>query len=180
MKHTRGLALILVLAVLLAAACDLSSMPYKPGSSGESVEWHNPDIHIVVDQSAEFVRQDLTEAAAKWSKSKYVDVTILPAGEPCPTGLICPVMWGYNPGTEAVRMAWGVCTWCRFFEDYGRVDARFDVRWAPGPTRKNGVCHEMGHGLGLDHGNVPGPCQNAVPTAWDIAVVDAIHDPKDL
>ena len=172
--------LFLLPVILLLAACDLSSVPFAPGSSGETVEWRNRSVSIIVEPGAEFVRQDLVTAAARWSKAKYVDVSILPAGATCPSGKVCPVMHGVAYTTPELRMGWGVCTWCRFHEDYGRVDANFDTRWGPGPSRLNGVCHEMGHGLSLDHGNVQGPCQNAYPTAWDLAVVDAIHDPGDL
>ncbi len=176
--------LLAPLLVLLLAACDLSSVPNPPGPSGESVEWRNPDVSIVIDPSAEFMRQDLTEAAAMWSEARYVDVEVLPAGAACPAEKVCPVMWGKAYTTPELQMAWGVCTVCRFFEDYGRVDAWFDTRWAPGPSRKNGACHELGHGLGLAHGNVQGPCQptpwnGTRPTAWDLAAVDAIHDPAD-
>jgi hypothetical protein len=174
---------LLLAPALLLAACDLSSVPTPPGPSGETVEWRNPDVSIVIDPTAEFMRVDLTEAAAKWSRAKYVDVEVLSAGAACPAGKVCPVMWGVDFGTPELRMGWGTCDWCRYHEDYGRMDARFDTRWPAGLSRKKGACHEMGHGLSLDHGNVDGPCQltawgGAQPTAWDLAVVDAIHDPQ--
>jgi hypothetical protein len=44
---------------------------------------------------------------------------------------------------------------------------------------QNAVCHEIGHSLGLTHGQAEGPCQNGHPTALDLYIVGLLHNHRD-
>jgi hypothetical protein len=172
----KRLTLLLAPLLVLLAACDLSSVPFQPGDSGQSVHHKRTGdqaiVNVTIDPTAEVLRPYIEDSIAEWSQAKYLDMV----EAPCLPDANCIIVRGrpMNGGTA------GICTGCQHFSDYGPVDIWFDNSPGQHPDNvDNGLCHEFGHAAGLDHGNVPGPCQDGQPTGWDLAVVDTIHDHKD-
>lgn len=175
MRHTRGLALILVLAVLLASACQLSSVPWVSSVNGQTYHWKRTTtaqvvVPVVIDPSAEALRPLIESSVADVSaRSKRVDMRIVDrSGSP----YLKVVGQSMNGGKASIsinsqgHIVGGVV----YMDNTLPIDSQ----------RQNMVCHELtGHALGLAHGNTEGPCQGGKLTAWDVAVIDAIHDHVD-
>lgn len=170
----RKLTLILLPLLMLLAACDLSSVPWV-STTGKTFHWVNRTgvvtLDVVVDPSFNATYKPiLTETLTDMSLPARVNVRYA-AGNAC-------TRTGYCVFVKGKPMNGGV-------GGFGAgADGHIGVGYitmdnSPGQAAinvANVLCHEGYHVLGLNHGTAPGPCQRGEPTAWDVAVADAIHD----
>jgi len=169
---TRRLALVFVaLAAVALAGCDLSSIPYAPTEpSGLSPHWRHGVATVNVDPSAEAWRAVVDDNLRQWSVAANFDYRWGDCREGDP-GCVYIVGAAINGG----RTGFGTL-------DDGHIPhARitFD-NYNPDPRQMDAVaCVELGHAAGLDYGTLPMCGGIGTPTAWDLAVVAAVHDHGD-
>ncbi len=156
---------VLVAFIILVAGCDLSSTPSaahlrrKAGTQA----W----VHVIIYNSADPLRPLIARSMRDWSVASRVE---LREDAACQAGWTCARFRGADMNGGNAGISWG--TDKHIIEGWVTVDNRTPID----SQRQNVVCHELGHVLGLSHGNVQGPCQAGHPTAWDLALLDAIHE----
>lgn len=150
--------LLLVVVLLLLAGC--------VSSVGTAQHWRGAGdrtILVALDPASydpTFAAALLTAAAAWSNTSPYVNFWVWTGDCPDPNPCVevhrvalngADAQWSYG-GDNHILHAWvrvDSAVW-----DYGQL--------------VNALCHELGHALGLLHGNVPGPCQGGAPTPVDL------------
>jgi hypothetical protein len=164
-----GLLLVLGLTGMANAATDSSkdSGRHWPRSTGTQTL-----VVVQIAPSAEILRPAIVNAVAKWNSNPRISMVV----RTCKTGENClPVRGEARNGGQAPQAAVGAHL-VTSPNTYVVFDNRRGQNLA---ALANGVCHELGHGLGLSHGTAQGPCQNATPTRYDQDLLTRMYSHLD-
>lgn len=159
-------------ALLLAAGCSSSTGHHWPRSSGTETV-----VYLVVPLTTPAdVKYAMDRTARDWSAATHLRVVYI---NRCPAaGANCipvSVPAGMGPGNGRAGRSWNdqlhiVAAW---------VQVGTSGKPPPQASVLGAGCHEVGHALGLDHGQGLGPCEGGHPTAWDLALIDRAYAHRD-
>ena len=161
---------VLVLVLAGAEGCYSSVAVSHWQGTGERV------IQVRVDPAADQTLYDATASGAwQWSvRSGWVHLPV--SRGVCDPGVNC-ISVMRKPGINGAHTYWGFGAGGHMYGNAAVIHVTTDP-WSNAELW-NALCHELGHGLGLDHGNTPGPCVDGIPTATDLANIDQAYSHND-
>jgi hypothetical protein len=161
------LAVVVLTGAVSAAETSRDSGRHWGRSSGAQTL-----VVVQVTPSAEVLRPAVVNAVARWNANPRISMVV----RTCRSGENClPVRGEARNGGLAPQAAIG-----ERIVTSPNTYAVFDNRRGQNlAALANGICHELGHGLGLSHGSVDGPCVNAYPTRWDQDLLTRMYSHLD-
>lgn len=171
---------LLTLALPIAALATMTGMASAGVSSSTSSGYHwarssgqQTLVVVQIEPSAAINRTHVLRAVARWNTNPKVAVVV----RTCRPGENClPIRGEARVGGKAplaFRSGGHLITSANTYVIYDNRRGQNQASVA------NGICHEIGHGLGLNHGTVQGPCQNAYPTTYDQSLLSRIYNHVD-
>lgn len=175
---------VLVASVAMAAPATAAPAP-APAPAPVVMSWPK-DVVYVYDTTAKLLKTDGTPvwpvraAAERWDNDNPVDFRY--TTKPCPAGVQCVVVRQQELAAPAVGSAATGSVGTDLVAATVILDTTFG-RTNTATRRRNVVCHELGHTLGLSHRSGTSSCMTSYvtdqrfPDATDIAHLTTMYRP---